>query len=101
MRFTLSEEVIKFLVLALIPPKNMITLDEFIALLYEHYGMVIGPEQYKAEMERGSARKIGDVSFFEDNKIALSQKLKDCGFLRDLSDATAIVENPYESEDEI
>ena len=43
----------------------------------------------------------GNLSFLEENKIAFSQKLKECGFLRDLSDATAIVENPYESEDEI
>lgn len=100
MRFSLSEDVIKFLVLAIIPPKKMITLDEFVNLLYAHYGMVIGPDQYRKEMETGSVKQIGDLSFFEENKIAFSQKLKDCGFLRDLSDATAIVENPYESEDE-
>ncbi len=100
MRFSLSEDVIKFLVLAIIPPKKMITLDEFIDLLHKHYGMVIGPVQYQKEMENGSVKQIGNLSFFEENKIAFSQKLKDCGFLRDLSDATAIVENPYESEDE-
>lgn len=100
MRFTLSEDVIKFLVLAIIPPKNMITLDEFIDLLYTHYGMVIGPSQYRKEMSYGSVKETGDLSFFEENILAFSQKLKDCGFLRDLSDATAIVENPYESEAE-
>lgn len=100
MRFSLSEDVIKFLVLAIIPAKKMITLDEFIELLYVHYGMVIGPVQYRKEMESGSVKRIGDLSFLEENVTAFSQKLKDCGFLRDLSDATAIVENPYESEDE-
>lgn len=101
MRFSLSEDVIKFLVLAIIPPKKMITLDEFIDLLYAHFGIVIGPDQYRREMERGAVKTIGNLSFLEENKIAFSQKLKECGFLRDLSDATAIVENPYESEDEI
>ena len=101
MRFSLSEDVIKFLVLAIIPPKMMITLDEFIELLYVHYGMVIGPVQYRKEMEKGCVKQTGDLSFFEENKLAFSQKLKDCGFLRDLSDATAIVENPYESEDQV
>lgn len=98
-RFSLSEDVIKFLVLAIIPPKNMITLDEFIDLLYKHFGMVIGSTQYRKEMVHGSAKEIGDLSFFELNKAAFAQKLKDCGFLRDLSDATSIVENPYESEE--
>lgn len=99
MRFSLSEDVIKFLVLAIIPAQKMITLDEFIDLLYMHFGMVIGPEQYRKEMANGSAKEIGDLSFFESNKLAFAQKLKDCGFLRDLSDATSIVENPYESEE--
>lgn len=98
MRFSLSEEIISFLVLSIIPPKHMITLDEFIDRLYEHFGMVIGPKHYELEAQKGSVKAIGDISFLEDNKRALAQKLKDCGFLRDLSDATAIVENPYESE---
>lgn len=99
MRFTLSEEIIKFLVLAIIPPKQMITLDAFVDSLYNHFGMVIGPEQYKAEMRRGSVAEVGDFSFLEANLDAFAQKLKDCGFLRDLSDATSIVENPYEWEE--
>lgn len=98
MRFTLSEDIIKFLVLSIIPPKKMITLDEFIELLYQHFGMVIGAKQYKYEMEKGCAKTVGDFSFLDENKKAFAQKLKDCGFLRDLSDATAIVENPYEQE---
>lgn len=99
MRFSLSEDIIKFLVLSLIPPKQMVTLDAFAELLYEHFGMVIGPEQYDLEMRRGSVAEIGDTSFMTLNLQALAQKLKECGFLRDLSDATSIVENPYERED--
>ncbi len=101
MRFSLSEDIIKFLVLSLIPPKKMITLDEFMELLYRHFGMVIGKEQYLREAARGSVKRPGDASCLEENKRALAQKLKDCGFLRDLSDATSIVENPYESEDDL
>ena len=99
MRFTLSEDIIKFIVLAIIPPKKMITLDEFVERLYEHFGIVIGPEQYKREMNKGAVSHVGDFSFLQSNLDAFSQKLKDCGFLRDLSDATSIVENPYERED--
>ena len=60
--------------------------------------MVIGPKQYKVEMEKECVKPVGDFSFLEENKKAFAQKLKDCGFLRDLSDATSIVENPYEQE---
>ena len=98
MRFTLSEDIIKFLVLAIIPPKKMITLDEFVELLYLHFGIVIGPKQYKQEMEKGCVKAVGDLAFLGENQKAFAQKLKGCGFLRDLSDATAIVENPYEQE---
>lgn len=99
MRFSLSEDIIKFLVLSLIPPRQMVTLDDFTDLLYKHFGMVIGPKQYESEMRRGAVAEIGDMSFLTLNLQAFSQKLKECGFLRDLSDATSIVENPYERED--
>ncbi len=101
MRFTLSEEIIKFLVLSILPPKGMVTLDEFIEQIYVHFGMIVAPDQYKTEVEAGLLYPLGDYACLEDNKKALSQKLKDCGFLRDLSDATAIVENPFESEEQI
>lgn len=99
MRFSLSEDIIKFLVLSLIPPRQMVTLDVFADLLYEHFGMVIGPKQYENEMRCGSVAEVGDMSFLTLNLQAFAQKLKECGFLRDLSDATSIVENPYERED--
>lgn len=98
MRFSLSEDIIKFLVLSIIPPKKMITLDEFVELLYQHFGMIISSEQYKKEMALDHVKLVSDFSFLEENKLAFAQKLKDCGFLRDLSDATSIVENPYEQE---
>ena len=99
MRFSVSEEIIKFMVLAIIPPKHMITLDEFIKQIYLHFGMVIGSTQYRIEMEKGSLCAVSDLSFMDENKQAFAEKLKECGFLRDLSDATSIVENPYERED--
>ena len=100
MRFTVSEEIIKFMVLAIIPPKHMITLDEFIEQIYLHFGMVIGAGQYRIEMENGSLSTVSDLSFMDENKDAFAEKLKECGFLRDLSDATSIVENPYEREED-
>lgn len=95
MRFTLSEKLIKFLVLSIIPPSGKLTLDTFVNELYHHYGMIISRENYKLEMDKGNVEIIGNFTFFDKNKALFIQKLKDCGFLRDLSDATSIVENPY------
>lgn len=99
MRFTLSEEIIKFLVLALVPAGQKITYDYFLDLMFEHYGMVISQEHYNKAASNGMAAANSNVTFLDANKAAFLQKMKDCGFLRDLSDATAIVENPYEREE--
>lgn len=98
-RFTLSEEVIKFLVLAIVNPQGKITLNTFASLLYDHYGMIIGPAEYEIAAAERIVPQISDTSFLQNNLEAFSQKLKDCGFLRDLSDATSIVENPYDAEE--
>lgn len=99
MRYTLSEEAIKFLVMALIPASTKVTYDYFLDLLYEHFELVISAEHYSRAVTEGKVVPLNNVAFLNANKEDFAQKLKECGFLRDLSDATAIVENPYESEE--
>lgn len=99
MRFTLSEEIIKFLVMSLVGAGQKITYDRFLDLMYEHFGMVVSQEHYRRAADDGAVPENENVMFLNANKNAFAQKLKDCGFLRDLSDATAIVENPYEKEE--
>lgn len=96
MRFTLSEDIVKFLVLALVPPGTMTTLDDFLDRMHTHFAMVIGPEEYRKEAK--GSNQIAELSFLEENKRAFAEKMKNCGFLRDISDATAIIENPYEKK---
>ena len=98
MRFTLSEEILKFLVMSLIPVGKKITFDNFLDMLYEHFEIVISPEHYAKAVLENKAPYQSNVTFLQMNKSDFAQKLKNCGFLRDLSDATSIVENPYESE---
>lgn len=98
MRFTLSEEIIKFLVMAMIPAGSKVTFDWFLDMMYQHFDMVITPEHYHQAADAGRIHLGEDATFLNANKTAFAQKLKNCGFLRDLSDATAIVENPYEME---
>jgi hypothetical protein len=67
-------------------------LNTFLEKCYEHYKMVIGPKEAKLHW----SEKIDfDLSPFNDNLEKFQQILKDSGFLRDLSDATSIVENPF------
>lgn len=98
MRFTLPEEILKFLVMSLIPVSKKITFDNFLDMLYEHFEIVISPEHYARAVLENKAPYQSNVTFLQMNKSDFAQKLKNCGFLRDLSDATSIVENPYESE---
>ena len=94
-RFSLSEELVRFLVLAIVPPKQKMQLDLFLQKLYEGYGIVIGPEEYRrCALEAGHALELADC--FRENANAFQGFLKQAGFLRALSDATAIVVNPFE-----
>ncbi len=95
-RFSLSESLVRYLVLALVPPKQKITLDTFMRRLYDHFRIVIGPDQYHQAAAELHSTELKDMAdYFKINMQEFQDFLKRCGFLRDLSDATAIVENPY------
>jgi hypothetical protein len=94
-RFSLSEDVIKFLVLSLVPPRKKMTLNMFLEKLYLHYGIVIGPEEYRKSIDYGSKLEMSLSNSFTENVNAFQAFLKATGFLRELSDATSIVVNPY------
>lgn len=89
-RFSLSEDLVRYLVLSLIPPTAKMTFDSFLQKLYDHFGMVIGPEQYNSK-----TAESGMKGYLAENKDQFQEFLKSCGLLRDLSDATSIVVNPY------
>lgn len=91
MRFSLNEDLIKFLVLSIVKPGRKILLSTFLEKLYDRFGMVIGP----VEAERADDIGILQAGEFDANRVRFQDLLKQCGFLRDLSDATAIVENPF------
>ena len=99
-RFTLSEDVIRFLVLSLVKPGEKMTYSFFLEKLYEHYGIVIGADQYRKSLNQNEGQKESWVSSFNENSRAFQEFLKNTGFLRELSDATSIVENPYSEVEE-
>jgi hypothetical protein len=94
-RYSLSEDVIRFLVLALIKPGEKMTLNMFLEALYIHYGIVIGPDEYRKSLEDDTEVKSDLANSFVENVKAFQEFLKATGFLRELSDATSIVVNPY------
>ena len=94
-RFTLSEDIIRFLVLSLIPAKKKITLSMFLEKLYTHFGIVIGPDEYRESINSVNKLAPSLANLFADNLNAFQDFLKSTGFLRELSDATSIVVNPY------
>ena len=96
-RFSLSEDIIRFLVLALIAPGEKMTLNMFLEKLYEHYGIVIGPNEYRKSLENDDSLDTSLASCFAENEVAFQKFLKETGFLKELSDATSIVTNPYAS----
>lgn len=91
-RFSLSEDIVRYLVISLIRPGKKMTFDSFLEVLYEHYGIVIGAAQY-AKLAENVEPGMG--GYFDENQAQFQTFLKNCGLLRDLSDATSIVENPY------
>jgi len=93
-RFSLSEDVARFLVLSIVKPGDRMDLNNFLALLYEHYHLVIGPDEFVTAYGIDSPEK-DLVNSFIYNREAFQTFLKSAGFLRDLSDATSIVVNPY------
>lgn len=94
-RFSLSEDVIRFLVLSLVAPQEKMTLNMFLEKLYIHYNIVIGPTEYKNMIGGDSNINESLANSFSENVIAFQSFLKATGFLRELSDATSIVVNPY------
>ena len=94
-RFSLSEDLLRFLVLSLVAPGKKIDLNLFLKKLYENYRLVIGPNEY-VQVSKDSNLDKGLINSFSYNLEAFQYFLKASGFLKDLSDATSIVVNPYE-----
>lgn len=93
-RFSLSEDLVKFIVISIIKPKGKMTFDMFLDEVYSHYNIVIGAKQYK-KCVNSIKLDAEQANSFASNEKEFQDFLKNTGFLRDLSDATSIVVNPY------
>jgi hypothetical protein len=64
---------------------------EFLALMYERYGLIVGD----LEVEKVLAKEEFDKKAFQANARRLEQRLGSLGLLKRLSDGCAYVENPH------
>ncbi|WP_339213958.1 hypothetical protein [Solibacillus sp. FSL W8-0372] len=90
MRMTLDENLVKILVLTLISPGERLLFTTFLQKCYEQYNIIIGPKE--AELHFDDVAYLND---FNENERIFLELLRNCGFLKNLSDATSIVENPF------
>lgn len=87
--FALDDGLLFALVLA--NADKTVELREFVARLYERYGMVIGPEEARVASTDGRIR----AELFEENLSALEARLTRLALTQRLSDDCAFVVNPY------
>ncbi|WP_156100395.1 hypothetical protein [Thioalkalivibrio sp. ALJ1] len=92
MRFTLSGTLVEATALALIPPGERVSFDEFLWRLYRHFGIAVGA----AQIEAASSTLAEGIRLApqRDSAAWLEDELKRGGFLIALSDATPLVETP-------
>lgn len=91
-RYAPTDRLLKTLVVACVPER--IEFKDFLTLLYERYGFVIGDAQAKPFVDQG----VADQEAFSDNAQRLEDRLASLGLLKRLSDSCAYVENPYQRD---
>lgn len=88
-RYAPTDALLKTLVICCVP--NRMEFNEFVQLLFDRYGFVIGDRQAGAvPLTAGADREI-----FADNLERLEERLAGLGLVRRLSDQCAYIENPF------
>ena len=92
-RFVVSETLLRFFVMALIPPGKRITLNRFQSKLFDHFGIAFcGVQLAEAVRWTQSRKSKGTWAIREDG---LEDSLSAAGCLIHLSDALSLVRNPF------
>jgi hypothetical protein len=89
-RYAPTDRLLKTLVVTCVPRR--LEFKDFLALLAERYGFIIGDQQAQAFIASGDA----DQEDFSDNARRLEERLASLGLLKRLSDSCAYVENPFQ-----
>jgi hypothetical protein len=92
MRFTLPSSLVEATTLAVVPPGERVSFDDYLWRLYRHFGIAVGAAQIEA-----AASTLGDevrLAPQRDSSAWLEDELNRGGFLIPLSDATPLVKSP-------
>jgi hypothetical protein len=89
LRYAPNDELLKSLIFSNV--QDRIELNEFLAQIFDRYGLIFG--------DREAAQALANASFekkhFKANARRLEQRLASLGLLKRLSDGCAYVVNPY------
>jgi hypothetical protein len=88
-RYAPTDAFLKTLVVCCV--EGRMEFREFVALIYDRYGLLIGDQQAISLTSRGDA----DLEAFAENQGRLEERLSSLGLVRRLSDQCAYVENPF------
>jgi hypothetical protein len=88
-RYAPTDRLLKTLVVCCVSKR--LEFRDFLTLLYDRYGIVIGDMQARGFVASGDA----DQEDFSDNAHRLEERLASLGLLKRLSDSCAYVENPF------
>lgn len=88
-RYAPNDALLKTLVICTV--NGRLELREFVALLYDRYGLVIGDQQASVS----AIAREADPEAFAENQARLEERLASLGLVRRLSDQCAYVENPF------
>lgn len=91
-RFVLNEQLMRLLVLTIVPPGKRITYDTFKQVIEKRHGLVFDPDGINRASSWLFAR--GGVYLPHDTDAWFQDMLEAAGFLIRLSDSCALVENP-------
>jgi len=92
-RFVMTEKALRYFVISLLRPGELLTYDDFLSRLYCHYGIAV-EGSYVADAMLWSGLPANN-SVQSSRESWLSEMLRAGGFLTELSDACAIVRNPF------
>jgi hypothetical protein len=92
-RMVISDNILRYLVLSLIPPGESRTLQSFENRLYCHYGIAINGKTLEKAVRWTHPRQMLQIS--NNQKNWLEENLLAAGFLIPLSDAVSQVRNPF------
>ncbi|WP_213780750.1 hypothetical protein [Caballeronia sp. dw_276] len=93
MRITLPAQIVRLMVAALVPPGTRIRLDKFHERIFAHYGLAINQETIHLALASSCTQNAADA--FGIDSSWFEEELRRGGYLIPLSDAVALVLNPY------